>query len=570
MEKKEENNKNREILSELSSKIGGLLLQSCLITPIQRFPRYILFLKELKKYTPSCHPDQELFSIAYQKISDISELFDIKTKENIDFQTMNNLKTKLVNTNTFVKNRNIILQMDVLLHGIDNQNKIKLIFFSDYVLLYQPSESKYKIIFENELDSLRYFIDYPEKNYLSFVHCEPKKNNIISISFVNKKDFSDVVKFLYVPCTKDDTIFIRSISSSTLLHEVPSVCAGSNSNGIFIIDSKHFNNQIFVLDPFNGNSSCQPFPDDDPIVPAKRVNIFVYELGFFLIGGKNSKGFRTSTLFSSDSGISVINLPRAVLGRVGFSVDFYNNFLYLFGGESIKGLHNDVLEFNISKPPYIFNILSTKGVAPSVRREHTGTVYKDKLYIFGGKNKLKIYSNVSVFNLKSRQWEYSHKLPKSCQRSGHQAVLRNGHLLIFTENDLTTVLCIDISNMSSENPPIYQNIQISGNYFSNFSGYSIVSLNNGNLVALGGHFEESKPLNIIQYIRLPSIYLPKENFSQYYPVPPNLSRTEEGISLDLLDYKEIILRSLSNPNIANNLDQSDLRLSSNSDFSGTE
>ena len=45
--------------ADQASKPNGLELESFLITPVQRMPRYLLLLKELFKYTPNNHPDYE-------------------------------------------------------------------------------------------------------------------------------------------------------------------------------------------------------------------------------------------------------------------------------------------------------------------------------------------------------------------------------------------------------------------------------------------------------------------------------------------------------------------------------
>lgn len=59
----------------------GKDLTSYLITPVQRIPRYILFIKELLKRTPSCHPDFESLELAYTNIQKITVEMDISTKK---------------------------------------------------------------------------------------------------------------------------------------------------------------------------------------------------------------------------------------------------------------------------------------------------------------------------------------------------------------------------------------------------------------------------------------------------------------------------------------------------------
>lgn len=51
----------------MNQRCKGLALQSFLIMPIQRIPRYILFLEDLKKKTPESHPDSKELANAIEK-----------------------------------------------------------------------------------------------------------------------------------------------------------------------------------------------------------------------------------------------------------------------------------------------------------------------------------------------------------------------------------------------------------------------------------------------------------------------------------------------------------------------
>ncbi len=51
----------------MNQRCKGLALQSFLIMPIQRIPRYILFLEDLKKKTPESHPDSRELANAIEK-----------------------------------------------------------------------------------------------------------------------------------------------------------------------------------------------------------------------------------------------------------------------------------------------------------------------------------------------------------------------------------------------------------------------------------------------------------------------------------------------------------------------
>jgi len=59
-----------------NQELKGLNLYSYLIMPVQRIPRYILLLTDLRNKTPEYHPDHQGLQKALQKISEIADWID--------------------------------------------------------------------------------------------------------------------------------------------------------------------------------------------------------------------------------------------------------------------------------------------------------------------------------------------------------------------------------------------------------------------------------------------------------------------------------------------------------------
>jgi len=68
---------------ELAKTPNGLGpdLQSLLVNPVQRIPRYLLLLKELVQKTPSDHPDYQSLNTALNKIKEITEIVNFGIKQ---------------------------------------------------------------------------------------------------------------------------------------------------------------------------------------------------------------------------------------------------------------------------------------------------------------------------------------------------------------------------------------------------------------------------------------------------------------------------------------------------------
>ena len=62
-------------------KLGGMTLQSLLIMPVQRVPRYILLLRDLFKHTWSEHPDYANLQQAASQMEELTQFLNMKKQE---------------------------------------------------------------------------------------------------------------------------------------------------------------------------------------------------------------------------------------------------------------------------------------------------------------------------------------------------------------------------------------------------------------------------------------------------------------------------------------------------------
>lgn len=108
----------------------GLFLNSFLIMPIQRIPRYVLLLKAVLEYTPSNHLDYEKLKIAITKVSEVSSYINSKMDEisskNIAQQLTVELNLEFNSKRLFFKEGNI---------NEKNGNVYSCYLFNDLILL---------------------------------------------------------------------------------------------------------------------------------------------------------------------------------------------------------------------------------------------------------------------------------------------------------------------------------------------------------------------------------------------------------------------------------------------------
>eukprot|EP00475_Leptophrys_vorax_P006671 TRINITY_DN14149_c0_g1_i1.p1 TRINITY_DN14149_c0_g1~~TRINITY_DN14149_c0_g1_i1.p1 ORF type:complete len:870 (+),score=229.31 TRINITY_DN14149_c0_g1_i1:2930-5539(+) len=79
-------------LNEDNPQAQGLDIESLLITPVQRIPRYKLLLEQLMKYTPDNHPDKKLIPEALRKTDEIAILINKAARDAADYLTLVDLQ----------------------------------------------------------------------------------------------------------------------------------------------------------------------------------------------------------------------------------------------------------------------------------------------------------------------------------------------------------------------------------------------------------------------------------------------------------------------------------------------
>eukprot|EP01119_Soliformovum_irregulare_P016467 TRINITY_DN4763_c0_g1_i2.p1 TRINITY_DN4763_c0_g1~~TRINITY_DN4763_c0_g1_i2.p1 ORF type:complete len:1139 (+),score=324.80 TRINITY_DN4763_c0_g1_i2:493-3417(+) len=116
-------------------------IQSLLIQPIQRLPRYVLLLQELKEATPSNHPDHDPLELAFVKMKVVADYVNEKKREAEDMNSVLIIQDQI--TYPFSEpepliqpHRRFIKQEGVIQLSKKNEHKVRTLFlFNDLLLL---------------------------------------------------------------------------------------------------------------------------------------------------------------------------------------------------------------------------------------------------------------------------------------------------------------------------------------------------------------------------------------------------------------------------------------------------
>ncbi len=117
-----------------------------------------------------------------------------------------------------------------------------------------------------------------------------------------------------------------------------------------------------------------------------------------------------------------LNIPRA-----GAAAVTYNGKIYVFGGKSVNNnVLNSVEVYDpLNETWSITEVASFK----YARYNATAIVWKDKIYLIGGRSNNKVMEKMEVYDPAQNMWSKAHEMHN--EREGHSANILNDHIYVF-------------------------------------------------------------------------------------------------------------------------------------------
>ena len=148
-ELRKKSKKLNQFLNEITkNKTKGMTLESFLIMPIQRVPRYKMLLSELLKHTTPSRADHNDLTIALSKISEVALKINESININDDNESMLHIQQLFNNTVKIIKPARVLKKMvsDVKVSSISLPSKQigTLYIFNDMIVVGIPSNGKHK------------------------------------------------------------------------------------------------------------------------------------------------------------------------------------------------------------------------------------------------------------------------------------------------------------------------------------------------------------------------------------------------------------------------------------------
>ena len=428
----------KNIMKKLQAECGERDLASYLITPIQRMPRYILFLRDLVKVTRKDHPDYDLISIAFNEIDKVTKEIDVKSNEAKLQKRLLSLQENVKEQLNFINNRSkLITEIPVTVTDKQDQKNGFLLLFDDYIIiLKEGSKGDEKLVFDSELKTFPYFpgsqgeatiiIDTSDKVYSKRIF---KTHDSYVIDFGTQEKWED---FYTTYRKRLQGMMLTSKAKMTLEFTNARLPADFQafsghrairvSQRVYIFSGKNFNtiNSISIKD--KSETPSYGFNKIEMNLPALKgpcMTTISHSLCIISMMSLHVIEARTNKLTTQ-------TITGSFTPRLDATVVSYNSQLYVFGGKSTNGDILGDLQMIAPDTSESEEIKTENG--PSPRYLHSACLADHKMYVFGGITANGVSNDLFVYDIKRNEWE---KIENNLKPSAEHSCVKIGDILFF-------------------------------------------------------------------------------------------------------------------------------------------
>jgi len=359
--------------TELCIKVfEGNNVESLLVTPVQRIPRYPLLLRDLKKSTPEKHWDYNELTKSITSIQELVLSIDAGKRTQEERNEVADLQMRFGNSyqvldgarRCFSKLENIKINSDF---------KGSIFLFNDMVLIQKMNNNV--------------FIELP----------------LESLTIENLSNEVRLNKEFKIPMTQDANTFYHL----TLRAKKERVKSLSTYGQAFLWK--------YILDS-----------------PPNLMNPQIVHLGetFYLFGSSEDNGKISNFLFALTNNIwKMVPIEAEVPPRYDCTFLSSGEDLILFGGTNGSLCYNDLWVYNTLLNVWV---LVSDRIGPSPRFGHSASMINTQMWVFGGKDQSNNYLNdMHVFDFSSYIWHkvLCEKTPEP--RAYHTSFWMKGYFSIF-------------------------------------------------------------------------------------------------------------------------------------------
>jgi hypothetical protein len=462
----EKKSKVQQLMCEIQMMpaCNGRDLRSYLITPVQRMPRYILFLKDLLKNTPISHPDSEFLKAAFEAVELVTQKIDTVTADASRREALVRMQKNVVNYKFVTPQRELRMEKSVKIGAVTGS----FYLFNDLLLIVREKkvvhDSPVRKFTYRPVNSTTFVVDSAGRSYM-----RGRRSTEFTIVFEKESDFKDVCdqllalqkelvvrnpNFLYWDTSSvslgrpkvvlwNDVVFVLSVQKSHL--EVWRLCEGKLKEetrlnvpkSASIAASEHFlvffaGSSLTLYDPKNQRSEIRPVSMSN----RRGCSALVFNERLWLFGGKTGRRSYVNDFMSigmEQNMCSGDKSPRLPSARAWHSAAVCNGKMFVFGGKNNDGVLMDLYAYDFSTAEWL-NI-EIDGLLP--RRRHVCAVCEGCLILIGGRDDGDSNQICNIAESRARCFEDFGNTP--AQPRFIDGVYFDKKLVVFSENTMSNV-----------------------------------------------------------------------------------------------------------------------------------
>lgn len=457
------------------------------ITPVQRYPRYRLLVRDLAKKSAPFHPDREYLEKALETIDNTNRNLDQTSHHVKQLLLMEQIQKELPDTFFLMEpGRELILTENVRLSKPKSTSAI-LYLFNDIVLLCTSKGKKLNIHLSASLSEFRFCSGRP--NASSIMTLVDGKEYVIVFDDYDKKTIW-MDRFV-----TNRTAMLLNIGFENKFVKWTEVEIGATLYPLMNHDGICQDGKVIFIGGINQSMTYTSTMLTYDVKDAQwqvslagiearayhTVNI-IDSIIYVAFGQTKSSICKTvSKCRFGTNNWEELTLNQKDVERCGHSCVVHNGRLVIYGGRNDKEVKGDVLIVNpIDNITMVLDPCSMMG-APPPRVFHAAVLFNDSMIVVGGKSEGSIVGDIFIFNIKERNWT---PVPLKIQgRMYHKLMLHNKYLFVIGGTDTQKVFGVEVINTETWQPVKLDQF---GNEPFGISRFGFADIGDGRGMVFGG------------------------------------------------------------------------------------
>jgi N-acetylneuraminic acid mutarotase len=422
------NAKLKEIQAALVKKSGKLDFGALLIMPIQRVPRYVLLLKDLRSRTAEDHPDFAHLQKAVKSVKDISLHINSSKKDAELNAKALELKKRLsgFDGELIKPGRRFLRETEASIISSKGSTRVTVLFWNDFVMFCRPSDKRLSYMGSFATGKLQLRTVSPKEMKKKLRPTKEPKDGVRH-KFIVSLIFFDVEILLAFKTEQEMQQLLDDHKSAQLEMGARWFKKVSGGEGLPVPDVRDNVGHALVS---KLNSSTGVYTNTWYVYGGSHKTVFYDDL--WALDFEKAQWTRVDANAKGDKPGPRADHAMVVVGRR----------LFIWGGHNQGQFSRDVHIYNIDQNTWTCIPalpLGSHNAAPPARAGHSASVAEGRfILIFGGchfenVSSQKVYNELWLFDTETYQW-----FPAPGQnamippRTQHSCALLNGdHMVIY-------------------------------------------------------------------------------------------------------------------------------------------